>query len=452
MKIFFLVVGCWGLLLGCAHADRQPAAFSQVPTKLSLSDQQIYEKLLSDSLQFYNQYLRHASSGQYYDSLYIGHSKSVNTSSSVAATGMGLIALSLADVVGTEPNAREKALQTLRFVLGMGSINGVPYISKRSIDGWFRHWFEVSTGDDNFLTVVDGFSTIDTAILVAGAQLAANYFSASGKDTNGEIKALADRILFSVDWGTAVADLKKGELFLNFDYKYSKPLGRTKVFNEYVLVACMGRFAENKKKYMGPMTQFWDQHFADPKNTLPHKNFAGHELLTDHPNYYLSSFIMQFSTYLCSSVANSADYNQYFASAQKADQEWFSAMSNKKYMWGLGAGEVRYYDPVIQKIQSYYNADKINDNPHLMVSPHVIAGFLPVHPDGIYDLLDMYKSRECLYDFNNLEILWRCSLLDLKLPIDRVQAIDYSTMFLGLSSYHQGVGLRFFRQYSAGVK
>lgn len=406
---------------------------------------------MQDSLAFYDEQLRDQNSGQYYDATSLeGGVSQIDYISSVASTGMGMISLAIGHATGMVADAKSKIIKTLVFAQGLGSINGVPYIVRRTHDGWLRHWFDARTGADNAFSRADGFSTIDTTILVASAQLVANYFASTGQDADGELRQLADRLLLSVNWSSAVADLDKGYLYMNYDLETQKPLGKTAVFNEYALLACVGSYAEQKQNLPGVMTQFWDRHYRHPE-TLPVKNYQGFDLLTDYPGHYLSSFTIQFAMYLCGNISQSSEYLKFVSNAQQADKKWFSQSAQKPYLWGLGAGEVRYRDLQSSTLHSFYQANSIDDNQYLMVSPHIVAGFLPVYPQGIDDLLSMYKNHECLYTFAHREILWRCSLLDLALPMDTLQAIDYSSMFLGLATIHLDVGMKFFSDFAVGT-
>lgn len=425
------------------------AGASKSLADLSPADQQAYRKLLRGSLQFYNERLRDPASGQYLDARALGAGAPPDYTSSVAATGMGLITLALGDATGEIEQAPEKVLRTLRVALG---VNGDGYISKRSKAGWFRHWFDIREGRDNDMSRADGYSTIDTTILVAGAQLAANYFSAAGKDAGGEIRRLADQLLLSVNWDSAVADLDKGRLLMNYELATERPRSITRVYNEYILLACMGRTADTKQGREGLMSQFWKKHFSSPAG-LPQKMYEGWPLLTDNPENFLPSFVIQFSTYLCADVNSDPEYLAYFANAAAADRLWFSKNSPKKHLWGLGAGEVRYQTAPGAPVHSGYGVDAIDKNPHVVASPTIMAGFIPADPAALGDLLTLQRNQECTYHDGDREFLWRCSHLDLGLPFDRVQAVDFSTLVLGLATVHPAVnGWEFFRKYAPGAK
>lgn len=213
----------------------------------------------------------------------------------------------------------------------------------------------------------------------------------------------------------------------------------------------MGRYKELRLGKAGKMTEFWDRHYNDPEK-IPQKSYAGIPLLTDHPGHFLSDFTLQFATYLCADVNHSEAYKKYLTNSFYADKLWFTKHTQSSRYWGLGAGEVRFHDPKENSIRSAYHADSLENNPHLMVSPHIIAGFLPVNPEGIKDLLSLYKNHECTYDYRGKKLLWRCSLENLSLPIDRLQAIDFSTMPIGLSTLDPKInGLRFFQRFAPGA-
>jgi hypothetical protein len=394
------------------------------------------QKLLSDALNLFNNELRNKASGQYYDAVNLG-ANSIETNSSTAATGMGLVTLAIGDSTGDITDANIKTVQTLSALLN-------PKFSKRHSQGWFRHWFKAEDGADNAWSAADGYSTIDTAILAAGAVLNANYFKARNKDPEGLIAEFSDRLLLSVNWSSAISDSNAGRLFMNFDLNSEAPKKVTLKFNEYILVSCMGKLAESKRGVRGPMTDFWQRHFANP-DSLPKKVYQSQQgplnILTDHPFHYLSSFTIQFAYYLCSDVSTNDAYITYLKNAQKMDKDWFVKQpGNPLLLWGSGAGEaVRGYE-----------ANSVMNNTTLIVSPHIVAGFLAESPSLINDLLKIYSQKEFVYTHNGKEILWRRSLTNPDKALSRLQAVDFSTMIFGLASLQPGITSGFFKKFAAG--
>jgi hypothetical protein len=102
---------------------------------------------------------------------------------SIAATGFGLTALSIAaSRRWIEPaGARERARVTLRFFAEHA----------QHAHGWFYHWMDAATGDRQWNSEI---SSIDTALLLAGVLTAGQYFH------DDEIGRLARRIYERVDF------------------------------------------------------------------------------------------------------------------------------------------------------------------------------------------------------------------------------------------------------------
>ena len=421
--------------------------------KLTPENQYVSQHLLIDALNFYNQDLRDPASGQYFDSISVSP-KSVTslneTNSSVAATGMGLISLALGDALKIVPDAPERTIQTLSTLLKSE-------YSKRHQSGWFRHWFNASDGSDNGASRGDGFSTIDSAILAAGAVINANYFLNKAKSapsplaTSGSeyiISELSNKLLLSIDWASSIADFNGGKFFMTYDLDSGAAKGVTSKFNEYVLLSCMGKLAEARRGVTGPMTNFWWKHFSNPHD-LPAREYQDSNsgitpLLTDNPLNYLSSFTIQFAYYLCGDINGNNEYVQFFKNAKKVDQLWFAKQSpSLPHYWGSGAGE---------SIGNTYSANSVANNPDLIVSPHIISGFLAEEPALMNDLTEIYNNGNCTYVKNGRELLWRCSIRQPGARMNRIQAVDFSTMIFGLSTLQPGIGNKFFKDFAAGGK
>jgi hypothetical protein len=103
---------------------------------------------------------------------------------SIAATGFGLTALSVADHRGWEDGKkiRERVRNTLRFAA----------TRLHHKNGFFFHFLNMQTGDRDFQSEV---SSIDTSIFLCGALACRAYFD------DREIQDLATRIYERVDWG-----------------------------------------------------------------------------------------------------------------------------------------------------------------------------------------------------------------------------------------------------------
>lgn len=103
---------------------------------------------------------------------------------SIAATGFGLTAICIGSERGwiNRSEARDRVRTTLHFFADRASQE----------HGWFYHWLDVNTGERRWRSEV---SSIDTALLVAGALTARQYFR-----EDAEIVRLATAIYQRIDF------------------------------------------------------------------------------------------------------------------------------------------------------------------------------------------------------------------------------------------------------------
>lgn len=107
-----------------------------------------------------------------------------HTVASIAATGFALTTLCIAAERRwiAKDDARERVRTTLRF------------FAERALQehGWFYHWLDINTGERRWKSEV---SSIDTALLIAGALTARQYFH-----DDREIARLAEQIYERIDF------------------------------------------------------------------------------------------------------------------------------------------------------------------------------------------------------------------------------------------------------------
>ena len=344
---------------------------------------------------------------------------------SVANVGIGLISLCIADSMGWDENAVSKALQTLKTMTG----HTPGFNPERNASGFYRHFIDMNTGARFWDSE---FSTIDTEILVAGSLFAKNYFK------NDSITKYATELWNSVQHEKAIADAANGKIYLTMQSSGNGNSGSsTSVYNEYMIVAWMAKNATTDIN--SPAHILWNKFYADPYQ-LPYTMYGTNRVLTDRSGSFLSSFTHLFNYYLCHYFTTSEKYTDLLKQAQAADKEWWTGKTNTEvWEWGCGAGTG----------PNGYFADKINDNSTNTVSPHIIAGFLPVFPEGENQLNQMWQSKKGRYVFpqySNDTILWRYSLKNSDWKATEVQGIDYSTMLFGLASLPQFLGKDFFKR------
>ncbi|MEX6690296.1 hypothetical protein QTN47_22490 [Danxiaibacter flavus] len=340
---------------------------------------------------------------------------------SVANIGMGLVSLCIADKMSWITNAGQLARTTLQTVLGYDTT----FHLAKNVAGFPRHFVDMQTGVQAWNSE---FSTIDAAIMVSGALFCKKYFAS---DTT--ISRLADTLYNSINWSKAIADPVAGTMYLSLD-SMGNGLSTTSVYNEYMLVANLAYNAENGAG--GNATTLWNNFFVNPDN-MPKSNYWGYSLLTDYPGSFLSDFIPQFCYYLCHPYNTGTRYLTYMNNSMLADKKWWTFTSGLgAYEWGLGAGSA----------PSGYHADGEDNNPDKVVSPHIIAGFMPVNSASQNDLLSLYNANKGVYTLpgSTNKILWRYSVTSPSWTANEVQGVDFSSMLFGLASLPAHCGTAFF--------
>ncbi len=381
--------------------------------------------------------VRHPDTGLYGDA-YLAEGPNPEPMCSVAATGVGLIGLAIADQEGWDRDAAGKALQTLQTVTGRHPACRPDRDAKT---GFFRHFIHIETGAAWGRSEI---STIDTALLVAGALFAASHFGSR----RPELGALAAELLESIDWEVAVADPDRGILYMVVeDGVPDLPLPP---FNEYVLLAALARRAMPQRPRVAAV---WEQVFAPQRiGHFPQRLFRGIPVLTDPTTEegFLSSFVHQFVYYLVPEYATSPVYRSFYANACLADRlKWREDSELPSYVWGFGAG-------ANDGLYDNYHADAIGRPSGDVASAYIVAGFLPVYPAGIYDLYALYQLHlpydryensddpidegrlRASYRFGLHRFSWRHRNLPNRWYPKKVTVIDWSTMLYGLTAFKWG--------------
>jgi hypothetical protein len=186
-----------------------------------------------------------------------------------------------------------------------------------------------------------------------------------------------------------------------------------------MLVAWLAKLADQTGT--GRAAELWERFYASA-DSLPTSSFAGHALLTDRPGAFLSSYVTQFAYYLCHAFTTSDQYRAFLQNAPW----WQQSTEALDHEWGLGAGSARSVG---------YHADAINDNPDQIVSPHIIAGFLPVDSNAMSDIgRHRATMNRAVRSINGVAgtLLWRYSVSDPSWVPQEIQVM------LGLATYMLG--------------
>lgn len=129
----------------------------------------------------------------------VADSTKFGTVCSIAAVGMALGAYPVAVERGllSRPEAAELTLRVLRFFRDSPQGEAADATGHR---GFYYHFLEMDTGRRTWQSEL---STIDTALLLAGALAAASWFDAQS-EAEEEIRAVANALYRRVDWRWAL--------------------------------------------------------------------------------------------------------------------------------------------------------------------------------------------------------------------------------------------------------
>ncbi|MFW2384612.1 MAG: hypothetical protein ACN4GG_02165 [Akkermansiaceae bacterium] len=359
-------------------------------------------ELFHASLDYYDE-LQRTPEGYYRDAYLIGRAQ--NKRCSIAAVGVGLVALCMDDQLGRDPDAEKKALITIRALSKIG----------RDSTGFFRHFFQSDTG-----TSKSECSTIDTAILVAGVLACRNHFS------DPRIHHEADQLWNSIDWSAALVSQDGRKLFMVMEN--GKGAKVTQLFNEYLILAEFIRAQQLAKTGKSQIIGI---------NDLPSFKLDGLDIASEPRYQALSSFALQFPFYLSHAGATDRQYQKFCLAQARADQRAMTKHTNSAELWGCGAGGTP---------DRGYHADSFLNNPTAVVSPHIIAGFLPVYPEAKDHLLKIYRESTRRLKTPVGELLPRFSVDNPAWRAHRIEAIDYSSMIYGLAAIHPDLGMAFFQK------
>ena len=365
--------------------------------------------------------------GMYRDSKLLNNNNDYHPAS-VANVGVGLVTLCIADAMGWDINAADKAIVTLNSVNG----HTPGFTPDRTTNGYFRHFINMETGAQEWNSE---YSTIDTDLLMIGAIFCKNYFH-----DNATIADLVDELWNSIDFTAAINDPAIGKIYLKMNADGTGGTTYTLPYNEYMLVAWLAK--HDTKNNTTQAQLFWDNWYGNVNN-LPKSTFSDNDVLTDDKGgkRFISSFTHQFNYYYISYFASSEVYMQYYVNSKDAEKAYWQTSSGANYEWGCGAGiDV-----------DGYKANKINNNPYWTVSPHIIAGYLPIESTAKADLVSIYTNNKGVYDLPDdatRKILWRYSLTDTDWKGNAVQGIDFSTFLYGLATLPEYLGADFFSTYN----
>lgn len=371
---------------------------------------QEFETLFHASLDFYSQ-LQRTTNGLYRDAFVLDQSKPPSRICSTAATGVGLMALCMDYELGRNPAAPQEALQTLRAINGKTA----GFSIGREKAGYFKHFFSSEDGSGK-----SPYSTVDTAIMVVGTLYCRNTFN------DPQIKVEADQLWNSIDWSLALAQPNGEQLYMQMEDGRPRESSRTFLFNEYYLLAWLIKESQIQKTGHSDVISFREL------NTWTNQ---GLKLLCSNGHWPQCSFLVQFPFYMCHPCATDPLYREFVLAQARADQRECSQRVGVAEFWGCGAGGTPSHG---------YRANNYRNNPDNIVSPHIIAGFMPVFPLAQEHLLKLYRDHKRRVQTPVGDLLPRFSVDRPDWHAGRIEAIDFSSMLFGLAGIHPQLGMKFF--------
>jgi PKD repeat protein len=388
----------------------------------SRSQNAVIDKLFFGSYKVY-EYLRYPS-GIYRAKLPL--SGTSNTFAAISVTGMGLVSLCIADSMKWTSDAPAQVLYTIKALLG----HHIGFKPKRNPAGFFYQYLDEVTGEN---AGVSPFSTIDNAVLVSGALFCKNYF----KDDS--ITYYVNQLWDSYNWPSVIADPATGKLYLALDSVGNGVGNPTRLYNEYIQVAWLAHGQECTDNKTGAATALWNKFCANPDDFPVKPVYQGIEMLGVFANSYQPEHVMTMPHFLCHYHTISPRYAYYMNNMRKADSLWWRTTKlTQPYEWGMSAGS---------GITKGYFVDAINDNTDTIISPHALAGFIPVYAKAKTDLIKLYQNNKGVYKLaadTSLKILWRYSPAHPAWRATVVQGVDFATFLFGLAALPEYLGTDFF--------
>ncbi len=263
------------------------------------------------------------------------------------AAGFALLGLCAADRLELIPNAEAVATSILSAYSGHTA--GVT--PARNVKGFWYHWLDVTTGQPAS-GWVDGYTTIGSALLGAGALFAKNHFVG-----NATIAAYADEIYNTTDFNAAIHPALDGRIFLAMDANGGELYGSVTPWNEYMLIESLALRQPDNAPAIA-IAPRW----LNPVN-LPRQTYAGIWLITD-PTGYPPAFWVQQQHFFNPDFTSIVGFEQYLQNQQKADALYCAWSMGQAYRYGLTAG----VDP------TGYFADRLF-NHHNVLSPEAVGGW-----------------------------------------------------------------------------
>jgi hypothetical protein len=337
--------------VGAAVGEGQPSGIQWNAWSLATTDGPVdFDAIRLDQLDRLTDYIIAAiqPSGLVRDSLTLAPGSTPFHPATPDAAGFALLGLCAADHLGIDPFAQDR----VRGILAAYSGNAPNVNPDRSADGHWYHWLNIVTGD-RAAGWVDGYTTIGSALLVAGAQFARNHFI-----DDPLIAQYADELTTTTNFNAAIHPSQDGRVYLLMAENGGGQPGELRPFNEFMLVVSLALRETSNQRALA-VSNLW----LSPA-TMPKRSYASIPTLTDNPNAFASAFWVHQMHFFNADFASNRELEGYFYNHRVADQLYCATSLAQAYRYGLTAG----VDP------TGYFADRINDH-HFVYAPEAVAAW-----------------------------------------------------------------------------
>ncbi|WP_440905915.1 glycoside hydrolase family 30 beta sandwich domain-containing protein [Catenovulum sp. SX2] len=334
-----------------------------------------------------------------------------NSLRSGAATGLGLIALSIAHSLDWDSSAAAKLVQTLQTLNGENE-NVAPIVNA---NGWVaQYWNE----DGSVATESSYYSAIDTAILMAGIKFAQQHF------VSDTITTAVDSIAQTIVWDDLVSNASLGELNITQDAD-GVSLSTQGVYQAQMLAVWMAMNMDD-----GLAEQVWQSYYQTGQQ-FPLVYVDGNALPADENSQSVPALNHQLNFYLINHVLNSANYRQLFLSHAQAEKAyWDENFAEPSYVWGFGLDS------------------SIDSHTNNIADVSVIAGFVGADASLVADVLAWQDNNLAILDtqVSGIQVPWRYDVDDASWQSDTLDMRALAVMLMGLSAHPGLLDVQYFRQ------
>lgn len=281
------------------------------------------DALRMDQLQRLTLYLQNSiqPSGLVRDSLTLSPSNPPFHPATPDAAGFALIGLCASDRFGVDANAAQRVRQILSAY--SGHTPGVT--PTRNTLGHWWHWMNISNGSPAAGWAQE-YTTIGSALLVAGALFARNHFI-----DDPQIVAFADELYATCNFDRMIHSSLDGRIFLATNASGGE-MGSVRPWNEYQLIESLALRQPGATRSPA-VAGLW----LDPLQ-CPRRLYGDISTLTDNPAAFAPAFWVHQAYYFNPDFSGHPGFVELMHNHRRADELYTFVSLAQRYRYGLTAG------------------------------------------------------------------------------------------------------------------